>query len=417
MHTKAIFRTVAVLLFAALLRASFEIPNAASQGDDEDSCTIVAEAALERVGSACAEMGRNEACYGHFPISVELLEDAHGQFEKDGDLIDLIALQSLQTSAADPETGEWGIALMTVQADLPDDSDESMTFVLFGDTEIESAVTESNTDETPMSPMQAITISNGDNESCSEAPDGLLVRSPDGQRARINVNGIEMTFSSIGFLHAQADGDLRLVVLEGEVVAESLGRQVRVGENEQITVPLNGLLADGVPTDPIRIDPESVQLFSLLQDIIRIIRENRIGIFVVIFPDTDDDNSETPMATANPDLPPDRAFEVHIEAGFCDGDIEAGQVVRFGRGVGRWETEAEASAELAGATAIIILDGVQLPITEYEGLTIHTGGGDDPGYGNRAFTYWIATSGEHTISGEWSVFGSNDLDECTFIVE
>lgn len=411
-----IYGSVLVIIMAAVITLSFPIPTSHSQDGDEESCDLLVEAALQQVGSTCSEMGRNEACYGHFPITTELREDASGQFDEDGDLIDLLELQTLQTESADPETGDWGVALMTVQADLPEDSDESMTFVLFGDTEIQDVGSEDAENELP--PMQSITLSNGEHEQCSEAPDGLLVRSPDGQRARISVNGVELTFSSVGFLHAQPDGDLRLMVLEGEVVAESQGGRVTVGANEQTTVPLDGLAADGVPMVPTIIEAESEPLQRILQIIVDMLREHGIGVFVEITPDNDgeDNGSIPPTATPDSNLPPDGEFEINVEAGICDGEIEAGQVVRFSRGVGRWETEAEANAELGGATAIIILDGVQLPIADYDGLTIHTGGGDEPGYGNRAFAYWIATPGEHTISGEWSIFGGNDLSECTFTV-
>ena len=58
------------------------------------------------------------------------------------------------------------------KADLPDDSDENLTFVLIGETSLNQ---DAAFDDTT---TQSFTLQSADNETCTEAPDGLLIRSP-----------------------------------------------------------------------------------------------------------------------------------------------------------------------------------------------------------------------------------------------
>jgi hypothetical protein len=75
-------------------------------------------------------------------------------------------------------------------------------------------------------------------------------------------------------------------------------------------------------------------------------------------------------------------------------------------GVGRWPTAAEATRALAGATGAIMVDGVALPVT-YEGITLHRGGGEADGYGNRVRAVWTPTIGSHLLTASWSIDPDN----------
>jgi uncharacterized protein YraI len=342
-----------LLIFINSRQSVPEIAHSQDGGDDE-ACSTLIDDALTTMGSACAEVGNNEACYGNILVNATINDDATSQFETNGDIINLIDLQTLITQPANPEDGTWGVALMTVQADLPAYSGAAVTYVLFGDAHIQDASVSPVSDEVPVAEpvtcdisnsgsgninmrggpstnddivttftagdtaiadgrnaggdwvhvdygetdgwlytplieaacdvqtlnivepnatadtnssdaapeptyayMQAITLESGNSEACDRSPDGLLVRSPEGRRARIVVNGVELTMSSAGFITAQADGDLMIQGLEGSIDVTSAGQTETVTDGIFTTVPLDGLQADGPPTPPQPINPNT----------------------------------------------------------------------------------------------------------------------------------------------------------------
>lgn len=353
-----VFFAFGLLIFMSINESKPEIAHSQDGGDDDAACTTLIDEALVTMGSACAEVGNNEACYGNILVAATLNEETDGQFETSGDIVDLNDLEALFTQPANPDDGTWGVALMTVQADLPVYSGASVTFVLFGNANIQDASTmpvsdgdsdteaaepvtcditnsggsninvrggpstndeivnvfgagetaiadarneagdwvhvdyagtdgwlytplieaacdvqslaifdpnastdtDSSTAETSeptYTYMQAITLESGNSEACDRSPDGLLVRSPEGRRARIVVNGVELTMSSAGFITAQADGDMVIQGLEGSIDVSFAGQTEMVTDGLFTTVPLDGLQADGPPTPPQPVDPNT----------------------------------------------------------------------------------------------------------------------------------------------------------------
>ncbi|MBK8034242.1 MAG: hypothetical protein IPK17_33055 [Chloroflexi bacterium] len=116
----------------------------AAQGD---TCSDLVTQALTAVQAVCAETGRNQACYGNISIDATPREAVTDfTFEQQGDLVNVAAVQSLRLRALDVAENEWGIALMKLQADLPDTlPGQNVTFLMFGDVEIENAVDPSAT--------------------------------------------------------------------------------------------------------------------------------------------------------------------------------------------------------------------------------------------------------------------------------
>ncbi len=108
------------------------------------TCSDMVTQALAAVQNVCAGTGRNQACYGNISIQATPRENASFNFERQGDLVDVAAVQSLRLRALDATQNIWGVALMKLQADLPDSlPGQNVTFLLFGDVEIENAVTSS----------------------------------------------------------------------------------------------------------------------------------------------------------------------------------------------------------------------------------------------------------------------------------
>ncbi len=100
-----------------------------------DSCDTLIQEALQLSANFCLDLGRNEACYGYHAVSA-VLTNPDVQFAERGDIVDVTDLDTVITRPIDPATGEWGIVMMNLDADLPDTSGETVRLLLFGGVEI-----------------------------------------------------------------------------------------------------------------------------------------------------------------------------------------------------------------------------------------------------------------------------------------
>jgi hypothetical protein len=132
-HLRFPFWTVLSLLLIAPLIAATEY------GD----CADIVNYALDATKSVCNSTGRNQACYGHVLLDAQA-QPGMGplQFNKVGDRIDLTRLDSLRLSPMDIVNQTWGVALLKLQADIPDQSSSStnVSLLLFGDVQITNAI-------------------------------------------------------------------------------------------------------------------------------------------------------------------------------------------------------------------------------------------------------------------------------------
>ncbi|MEO8609700.1 MAG: SH3 domain-containing protein [Chloroflexota bacterium] len=107
-----------------------------------EDCPALVQSALTATDSACVSIGRNQACYGNVTLDVTPQAGAEVfTFSKPGDLVALAAVQSLTLSSMNEASKEWGIAMMKVQANLPDTlPGQNVTFLMFGDVQIQNVV-------------------------------------------------------------------------------------------------------------------------------------------------------------------------------------------------------------------------------------------------------------------------------------
>jgi len=145
--SRLLFRSslrVTVLLFVLIgglvLVSLSPIPAVAQDGS---ACPPVVTQALASVGSACDGLGRNSACYGFQSVSATFAQpQPSGFFSRVGDTAGLTTLQTIRTAPLDLVRNRWGVALLNVQASLPNTlPGQTVTFLLLGDAEIENAVT------------------------------------------------------------------------------------------------------------------------------------------------------------------------------------------------------------------------------------------------------------------------------------
>lgn len=131
----------------------------------DNTCSATVQQAISTVQDDCAATGRNQACYGNVLLEATPRDTATNfTFDDRGDIINVVDLERLRVSAFDPASNTWGIALMQVQANLPDTlPGQNVTFLLFGDVEIQNAVPASE-------PLTTIAITSSGNINVRSGP-------------------------------------------------------------------------------------------------------------------------------------------------------------------------------------------------------------------------------------------------------
>lgn len=129
----------ALLVLGASLRTSYA-------QIDVETCPTIIEDALNAVGDNCGGLDRNSACYGYTVVEATFTEAlASDFFSRPADRSPISSLETISTTPLRTADNEWGIALLSVQANLPDTlPGRNVVFMLLGDTEIENAVDPEN---------------------------------------------------------------------------------------------------------------------------------------------------------------------------------------------------------------------------------------------------------------------------------
>ncbi len=106
------------------------------------TCPGLVQQAIDAVGNNCGSLSRNSACYGFEQVSAEFSQPQPiGFFSVPSDRARLLELEQLITAPMDATQDRWGVALLSVQANLPDTlPGQSVIFMLLGDTQVENAV-------------------------------------------------------------------------------------------------------------------------------------------------------------------------------------------------------------------------------------------------------------------------------------
>lgn len=243
-----------------------------------DSCPALIDSALAAAGEYCNETGRNEACYGHFMLTAEAQPDAVDfSFETAGDTVDVAALRSLQGSPLDPASGEWGVALLRLQPDLPDLlPGQAITLLLLGDSSLTDAGQAPAGAATEVRTLDGVNVRRG--PSASDDRIGLLYagervtadgRLADGSWVRI----VFGTAGTSGWVAADyLDGpldDLPVVTHDGASAAASAMQAVYFetgfGAPACRQAPPDGLLVQtpgGVGPIALRVNEVTVELGS-----------------------------------------------------------------------------------------------------------------------------------------------------------
>ncbi|MCU0479684.1 MAG: SH3 domain-containing protein [Anaerolineae bacterium] len=111
---------------------------------EDDVCPPIITDAIMLAGESCDDLGRNSACYGHNQVMASFSsEDTAENFSEPADIAELADVVSISTAALNADESVWGLALMNVQANIPDTiPGQAVLFFLMGETEVENRATQ-----------------------------------------------------------------------------------------------------------------------------------------------------------------------------------------------------------------------------------------------------------------------------------
>jgi hypothetical protein len=234
------------------------------------SCPALVEQALAQAGDACGGLGRNQVCYGHNQVTATAWDVATlNDFAAAGDLVNVADVAVLETAPFDLDAGTWGVAILALQANLPDTlPGQNVTFVVYGDAIIENDVSpdSDSNDSAYTAPMQAFRFRTGIGEpSCEEVPeDGILIQAPRETTVSFLANGIDVTVGSTVTLHTTGDTTMRITVLEGEASVTIDGETTEIPTGSSLDVETGDDAAAGEPTPFGENMPSDAMPLSLL---------------------------------------------------------------------------------------------------------------------------------------------------------
>src|SRR5215207_8431591 len=132
-------RAFALMILTLILFSGAAV---STNAQEEPSCPSLVEQALSSVGGNCGDLARNSACYGYNDVTATFEETtAPVSFAAPSDRAELITLASIGTSPMDTALEKWGIALMNLQANLPETlPGQNTVFMLLGNAQVENAV-------------------------------------------------------------------------------------------------------------------------------------------------------------------------------------------------------------------------------------------------------------------------------------
>lgn len=106
------------------------------------TCTALVTQALQTVGANCQAMGRNTACYGFNRVDARFASPIEeGVFSQPSDTVSLVEITDITTQPYSLENEQWGIAVMNVQANIPNTlPGQAVTFLLLGDAQVQNDV-------------------------------------------------------------------------------------------------------------------------------------------------------------------------------------------------------------------------------------------------------------------------------------
>lgn len=218
------------------------------------SCDEIVNVALSRADSACAALGRNQACYGNTLVQAQFQPGSLPAFTSVGDIVDLFSIKRLVTTPLDNNAQTWGVAILKAQANLPGTlPGQNVTFLLYGDAALDNI--------TPG--MNAVVLKTGlAATTCANAPESaLVIQSPEGTQSALTINGASLSLGSTIYLTALQGSEMRIATIEGSATVSAFNTTRTVTPGTQVRLTLggsDGLQASSPPSAPEPFDVQNI---------------------------------------------------------------------------------------------------------------------------------------------------------------
>jgi hypothetical protein len=188
---------------------------------DAGACPALVEQALTDMGQNCDLLDRNSACYGYNRVDATFHESASDDFfSKPADRSQIANLQSIATAPLDVDQDFWGIAVMNVQANVPNTlPGQAVTFVLLGDVKVDNAVAPEEAAE-PVDPISITTAIAANIRSAPTTNANVLGSIPAG--SELMADGVNESQTWLRVLFESGPGWISREVIQAEIDTSSL---------------------------------------------------------------------------------------------------------------------------------------------------------------------------------------------------
>ncbi|GEM_PF-1675736 len=159
-------------------------------------CEAIVTQALGQVETLCEGLERNGACYGASTVNSETVVSPapDGFFSQAGDQEPLPSFTQIRPAPLNPETEEFGVSLLNVQANVPNTvPGQSVLFMLVGDAALTNEIEIGDGEQTAFQSFYFLPGIGG--SPCYEAEPTLTIQTPGGISTTLILNGVETEFS------------------------------------------------------------------------------------------------------------------------------------------------------------------------------------------------------------------------------
>jgi len=160
-------------------------------GTAQELCEELSREIFEDTDENCSEASNENACYGFDSISATFFDEISDNFSGSGDLLDMLQLHTLHSSAFDEELEEWGIGYFRVSLE---NSDDPLIIMAAGDVIVENAVDTAS--ESELGAMQAFNFTTGGPSLCTDAPNAVFIQSPVDTEVDLVINSTPLRIGS-----------------------------------------------------------------------------------------------------------------------------------------------------------------------------------------------------------------------------
>jgi hypothetical protein len=214
-------RLISLLLFVVAVGILIIIPGASQAQDtgtggvpgaEGEMCPALVERALNELADSCGDLERNNACYGFNRVDATFLQEmAEDFFSRPADRTELTVVDTIHTAALDVLTERWGVAVLNVQANIPDTiPGQGVIFLLLGDVEVDSAGAEEA--QLANTPLPIIPTTNANIRSAPSINANVIGSAPQG--VPLTADGISTDGQWLHVYYGTDPGWISATVLE-----------------------------------------------------------------------------------------------------------------------------------------------------------------------------------------------------------